>query len=48
MIVRKSWISERYRKSRITGRSGWITYQWRGWFLFGIIPLYLERYVLER
>ena len=38
MIVRKSWCE--------SCRGGLERYRWDGWFLFGIIPLYLHRYTI--
>jgi len=35
MIVYKTWIQRE--------RGGLISYRWDGWFLFGVIPLYLRR-----
>lgn len=36
MIVRKEWKRQ--------GRGGLLSHSYDGWFLFGIIPLYIRRY----
>lgn len=38
MIVYKTWKQIKCGKTEIKAR-----YIWEGWFLFGIIPLYLKR-----
>ena len=40
MIVYKSW--KKY------DQNFQVTYIWYGWFLFGVLPLYLVRVKLER
>jgi hypothetical protein len=49
MIVRKTWYSrmtiQQYDDK--TGKSlplEYSRYRWEGWFLFGLIPLYIIRY----
>lgn len=40
MIIKKSWKQIKYDKDTYTKTQ---RYVWQGWFLFGIIPLYLIR-----
>lgn len=40
MIVYKTWTTMQY-KNRFN------RYKWHGWFLFGIIPLYLKRETIQ-
>jgi len=40
MIVYKSWPKKRSNGGRTIRR-------WDGWFLFGIVPLYVRRVLLE-
>lgn len=40
MIVRRDWVTKKYaNRSYILLRKKY----WRGWFLFGIIPLYIKQ-----
>lgn len=43
MIIEKMWFTEERRYYRLTSRK-----TWRGWFLFGIIPLYIKMTKLEK
>jgi hypothetical protein len=44
MLVKKSWSSKKGRTSIGILGEIWITkYEYTGWFLFGIIPVYIIR-----
>lgn len=37
MIIEKMWTTEKYKYGFLI-----VSKTWRGWFLFGIIPLYIK------
>lgn len=43
MVVDKMWFTEERKNGRLINRK-----TWRGWFLFGIIPLYIQMQKIVR
>lgn len=43
MIMRKTWSKERFKRDGVNSPRYQHTDQYIGWFLFGVIPLFISR-----
>jgi hypothetical protein len=46
MLVKKTWTTRKYENSPL-GYKDYVTRKYYGYFLFGIIPLYIVNYSTE-
>ena len=45
MIVQRTWITRKYKHAGfVDGTQNYCVRRWRGYFLFGILPLYIVNY----